>query len=643
MRIVQNINKQWTFIKENVPYEKALSAKGDPIDLPHTWNGRDGQSGGNNYYRNTCWYIRKIARKEISPDSHVYLEFKGANSSVTVHFNGECLGKHEGGYSTFRFEITDLIADENTIAVAVDNSKNDRVYPQTADFTFYGGIYRDVNIISLSENHFSLSDAGSSGLYITPSVRGKTGHLSYRAEVKGSGILKATLFDRDGQIRGESSGEQPMEIENVHLWNGIKDPYLYSLTVQLLNDDEVVDQLEKKIGFRTFRVDPDRGFFLNGEKYPLRGVSRHQDRRDIGNALLKEHHDEDIEIIREVGANTIRLAHYQHNDYFYDLCDEYGFIVWAEIPYISRHMKKGNPNARQQMEELIKQQYNHASIYCWGISNEITMYPSGNDRLRFHREMQDFCHSLDSSRPTAIAGYVMKQNSNRLNRITDLVSYNLYYGWYFPFTRLSALKLDLFHRKYPETPVGLAEYGAEGMPDLHSSKPRRGDNTEEYQAIYHEKMIKIIEERDYLWGTHLWNMFDFAADARDQGGEPGMNHKGLVTFDRKIKKDSFFLYKAYWSEEPFIHICGKRFEKREGKRTRIKVYSNQGKVDLYLNGNLIESREGEKVFNFSIPLSNENYIRVKTSSLFDETRIIKVDKKEPSYTLKKTNTKNWQK
>lgn len=644
MRSISNRNSNWVFIKEDVGHNKAASTPGEQINIPHTWNGEDGQSGGNNYYRGTCWYVHNFKSDEITLDKHIYLEFKGVNASATVYINDRCLGSHDGGYSTFRFEITNYIEDHNTLVLAVDNSKNERVYPQTADFTFYGGIYRDVNIISVGEDYFDLEDYGSPGIYITPTVDGSQGIVKVESLVKGAGEIVYTLTDANDNIVASASGlKSTIKVENVTLWHGMENPYLYTLTAQIVKDDKVVDELKKKIGFRSYSVDPKEGFILNGKKYPLRGVCRHQDRPKIGNALTKKHHDEDLALILEVGANTIRLAHYQHDDYFYELCDQYGFVIWAEIPYISRHMKKGNQNARNQMVELIKQQYNHVSIVCWGISNEITMYPSGRDRLLFHREMQALCKELDPTRHTAIACYVTKMNANRLNRVGDLISYNLYWGWYVPFTRVAGWKMDLYHWMYPNEPIGLAEYGAEAMPNLHSEKPRRGDNTEEYQLIYHEKMIDIIEKRDYLWATHIWNMFDFAADARDQGGEPGMNHKGLVTFDRKTKKDSFYLYKAHWSTKPFIHLCGKRFVNRVGKRTTVKVYTNHSRVELFVNGRFIEGKQGYKRFQFEIGLSEEMEITVKAGGQIDEGVIRQVDKKDPSYRVAKTNTKNWQK
>ena len=314
-----------------------------------------------------------------------------------------------------------------------------------------------------------------------------------------------------------------------------------------------------------------------------------------------------MDLIREIGANTIRLAHYQHDQYFYDLCDKYGMIVWAEIPYISEHLPNGRENTISQMKELIVQNYNHPCIVTWGLSNEITISTKKKaDMLDNHRVLNDLCHQMDDTRPTTLACYAMCGPFNRSAHISDLVSWNLYLGWYVPGLFLNDLWISFFHLVYPKRCLGYSEYGAEGMPNLHSSKPRREDHTEEYQALYHEYMLGCFQRHPYLWATHVWNMFDFAADARDQGGEPGMNHKGLVTFDRKIKKDSFYLYKAHWSKEPFVHICSRRYVDRPESTTTVKLYSNQPRVALYANGTLVgESSGKDHIFTFQIPLEGE--------------------------------------
>lgn len=635
MRQVILFNNDWLF---QMPGEEPVK-----LNLPHTWNGVDGQDGGDNYKRCKCTYTKIFKKPDFKVGERVKLEFKGVNSEGEVLLNGKLLTVHAGGYSTFIVDITDHLLDDNTLVVNVDNSKTEEVYPQTADFTFYGGIYRDVNLLILPKNHFEFLKDSSPALKVTTKVDGNDGIINVVAEVSGNLAPIILVLNKENEVVAKGTINEDIKISNVHLWNGVKDPYLYTVK-GILKDKDIEDEVSTRIGFRTFKVDPKKGFFLNGKPYPLRGVCRHQDRPKIGNALTKKEHEEDIKLIKEVGANTIRLAHYQHDQYFYDLCDEYGFVVWAEIPYISRYMKAADKNAFNQMSELIHQNFNHPSIVCWGISNEITMFKVTNATRKHHKELNEFCHKEDPSRFTTIACFSVMTIFNRIAHITDVASYNLYWGWYVPITRVTGLICDMWHLFYPHGPIGLSEYGAEAMPNLHSAHPRRGDNTEEYQAIYHEKMIDVINKRPYLWATHVWNMFDFAADARNQGGEPGMNHKGLVTFDRKTKKDSFYAYKAYWSDEPFIHLCSKRFINRVGSKTLVKVYTNQNEVSLYQNGKLICTKKGNKIFKFKIKMAETNEIVVTSGNLKDSGIIKKVATKDPSYIVKKGGSnKSWEK
>lgn len=637
MRTFINLNKGWTFTKEGVSSQ---------VDVPHTWNGIDGQDGGNDYKRLVCSYARKVARPDIMTDEDdAYLEFKGVNSSCTVSFNGTKVCEHHGGYSKFRVRVTDLMKEDNELVVLADNRKNETVYPQKADFTFYGGIYRDVSLIVVNKNHFDLDWFGGPGIKVTPVVSGKDGKVTTEAFVTGKGDVKVTVYDDGGKVVASGANGEELTVTGVRLWNGRIDPYMYTVKAELSVGGKVVDEVSANIGFRSFEIDPDKGFILNGKPYPLRGVCRHQDRPRIGNALTREMHEEDMALICDVGATTIRLAHYQHDDYFYDLCDKAGMVVWAEIPYISRHMDGASPNAMSQMKELITQQYNHPSIVVWGLSNEITINGAGPDRLDCHKKLNEFCHSYDPTRKTVIADYIVTRVRNKLNYVTDVVSYNLYHGWYLPFFKLAGVKLDRFRKAHPNTPLGLSEYGAEAMPNLHSEKPRRMDNTEEFQCIFHEKYLDIIEARPYLWATHLWNMFDFAADARNQGGEPGMNHKGLVTFDRKTKKDAFYLYKAHWSKEPFIHLCGKRFVNRCGSAANVKVYSSTATaVELYNNGKLVGKVSGKYKFEFVVPLEEENKLEAKCGELTDTSVIRKVSSPDPAYRMHgKSVNASWEK
>lgn len=641
MRRTELMMNDWIF--------NGLSGKQTLVDLPHTWNAIDGQDGGNDYFRGICSYEKKFARPQYTQEELVYLQFHGVNASAVVILNGKELCTHHNGYATFRVNITDVLEDENHLKVVVDNSKNDKVYPQVADFTFYGGIYRDVELLIVNKQHFDLDYYGSNGLKVTARPDGTTGIVEVESfvnikyyETSGFDVI-FTLTDAEGNVITRELGRKAeMRIPDVHLWDGVRDPYLYTMTAELQRNSKIVDAVSCKFGVRSFYVDPDKGFFLNGRHYPMHGVSRHQDFKGIGNAISKKQMEADMEMICEVGATAIRLAHYQHNQYFYDLCDQYGLVVWAEIPYISAHMPNGRENTFFQMKELIVQNYNHPSIVMWGISNEITISPKHKkDMLDNHHALQKFVKEFDPTRLTTLACYAMCHPFHPVSKITDIVAWNLYLGWYVPGLFLNDLFMKFYHWKYPQRALGYSEYGAEGMPNLHSARPKRGDHTEEYQAKYHEYMLECFERHPFLWGTYVWNMFDFAADARNQGGEPGMNHKGLVTFDRKIKKDSFYLYKAWWSTEKFVHLCGKRYEYRTEKLSEVTVYSNADEVALYNNGKLVETQKGSHVFRFKVRLEGENHLEAVAGEYKDTAVIYRTDKARPEYKVKKSKSQNW--
>lgn len=637
------LKDNWMFVKEAENAEDAASKKGTAISLPHTWNAVDGQDGGNDYHRGTCWYVTKFQKPELEAGSQVYVEFLGASVIADVYLNGEAVAHHEGGYSTFRVNLTDKLQEENVLAVALNNADNNYVYPQKADFTFYGGLYRMVNLIVVPESHFELDYAGGNGIAVTPTVecdenRVPTGKASVKVETWVTGnadsvVITITGEDSESKTVAVVDGhaEATFELEHVHLWDGVDDPYLYYAKAELSSGDVT----ETTFGCRSFYTDPEKGFVLNGRVYPLRGVSRHQDRTGAGNALSYEMHKEDMEIIKEIGANTIRLAHYQHAQEFYDLCDEYGMVIWAEIPYITMHMPNGRANTLSQMEELVVQNYNHPSIVCWGLSNEITAAtPVDEDLLENHRLLNDLCHKLDKTRFTTMANVFMQETDSPLLEIPDVNSYNLYFGWYLGELEQNDEFFDEYHAKYPDRCIGFSEYGADANPQYQSTNPTHGDYSETYQTVYHEHMLKMIEERPYLWATHVWNMFDFAADGRDEGGKHGVNQKGLVTMDRKLKKDAFYLYKAYWNkEDAFVHICGSRYVDRKEDTTEVKVYSNQTTVSLYVDGTLLETQDGSRIFRFAVPMTGEHEIVAKAGAEEDSIHIRKVEEANPDYVM----------
>ena len=649
MRTILNFNAKWAFSKMANEIPNEINNKWDFVNLPHSWNAIDGQDGDNDYYRGTAYYAKALDKSDLSKADLYYLEIKGANSSADVYLNGEKLAHHDGGYSTWRVDITDHITDKNLFVIAVDNAPNDTVYPQMADFTFYGGLYRDVNIICVNKSHFDLDYYGAPGIKITPEINGDDANIEIETYLTGSELgqtIRYIIRDNDGNIVAETECADTkvnLEIKSVHLWNGKIDPYLYTAEALLLEDGEVLDNVSARFGCRTFEIHPDNGFILNGKEYPLRGVSRHQDRWGLGNALLPQHHKEDIDLICEMGATTIRLAHYQHDQYFYDLCDERGLVIWAEIPYISKHMPGGRENTISQMKELITQNYNHPCIVVWGLSNEITMQGEDDpDLLENHNILNDLVHEMDKTRLTTMACVSMCSMDAEYVRIPDTVSYNHYFGWYGGNTSMNGPWFDKFHEKYPNTPIGCSEYGCEAL-DWHTSNPVQGDYTEEYQAYYHEELIKQLFTRKYMWATHVWNMFDFGADARNEGGENGQNHKGLITFDRKYKKDSFYAYKAWLSDDPFVHICGKRYVDRVEDVTKVTVYSNQPEVELFANGQSLGKKTADDhFFYFEVPNCGETVLKAVAGDCTDESRIVKVAEFNDNYRLKEKGAiLNW--
>ena len=627
-----NINEGWSFTGPSGGTQR--------VNLPHTWNSIDGQDGGNDYWRGTCIYCRTFSKPEFTAEQRVYLEFQGVNASAKVELNGTFVGIHNGGYSTFRWDVTEFISDSNVLMVHVDNGINDRVYPQKADFTFYGGIYRDVSLIVVNKCHFDLDYLGGLGIMVT--AKPVENYSKGEVQVKTwrnceDGQVHISILDGAGKEAAAIDADSgKLDLPDVHLWDGIRDPYLYTVVATLTIGDKTVDQISARFGVRDFRVDPREGFFLNGRSYPLRGVSRHQDRLYQGNALTWEDHYEDAALIKELGANTIRLAHYQHSQDFYDACDQLGLVIWAEIPFISVFNKDpaAHDNCVQQMTELIIQNYNHPCICFWGVSNEILIGGISDKLVENHHILNDLAHKLDPTRLTTIAHVSMTPTDGPMHKITDVESYNHYFGWYGGKMEDNGPWFDKFHEEHPDICIGVSEYGCEGIVTYHSAEPACKDYTEEYQALYHEHMAKVLDERPWMWASHVWNMFDFGCAARQEGGVGGRNNKGLMTIDRKIKKDAYYIYKAYWNPEPMIHICGRRYAQRAGETTEVKIYSNQPEVELCLNGKSLGRQSGDKVFQYTVALEpGFNFLIALAGDVKDSVTLEKVDAEPEIYTL----------
>ena len=653
MREIISLNENWT-----LSFPKGDHAT-EQVNLPHTWNAVDGNDGNGSYLRTTGVYTRTFtAPKQPREGGRTYVEVLAAALNSTVKVNGQVATTHEGGFSIFRADVTDLCHEgENELTIEVSNEDTPSMYPSSADFTFYGGLYRGVNLISVPNAHFDLDYYGGPGMMVTPVPTEDGGaNFTIKSFVTNPADDLTVMYSIEdcfgrevaSAVRGSADTEVTIYVPDAQLWS-MDEPNLYTVVATLQRNNEEVDEIAANVGVRSFKVTPDEGFSINGVPTPLRGVSRHQDRVFEGNALTAEEHYDDAMLIKELGANTIRLAHYQHSQAFYDACDEIGFAVWAEIPFISV-FKKGegaHKHVMEEMKELIIQNYNHPSIMFWGISNEILIGGISQELVDTHHDLEKLCKELDPTRLTTIAHVSTTPVNGPMHHITDLESYNHYFGWYGGKMEQNGPWLDQFHAEHPDICIGISEYGCEGIINWHSNTPQCKDYTEEYQALYHEHMAQVFEDRPWVWASHVWNMFDFGCAARNEGGVSGRNNKGLVTMDRKTKKDSYFVYQAYWTQTPMVHIAGRRHAQRAGETTEIKVYSNQDTVVLYVNGKEVGQQTAHRVFKFNAALNEGfNTIVAVAGDVKDSITLEKVAEEPGYYTLPEFNERqegvaNW--
>ena len=653
MREIISLNENWT-----LSFPKGDHAT-EQVNLPHTWNAVDGNDGNGSYLRTTGVYTRTFtAPKQPREGGRTYVEVLAAALNSTVKVNGQVATTHEGGFSIFRADVTDLCHEgDNELTIEVSNEDTPSMYPSSADFTFYGGLYRGVNLISVPNAHFDLDYYGGPGMMVTPVPTEDGGaNFTIKSFVTNPADDLTVMYSIEdcfgrevaSAVRGSADAEVTIYVPDAQLWS-MDEPNLYTVVATLQRNNEEVDEIAANVGVRSFKVTPDEGFSINGVPTPLRGVSRHQDRVFEGNALTAEEHYDDAMLIKELGANTIRLAHYQHSQDFYDACDEIGFAVWAEIPFISV-FKKGegaHKHVMEEMKELIIQNYNHPSIMFWGISNEILIGGISQELVDTHHDLEKLCKELDPTRLTTIAHVSTTPVNGPMHHITDLESYNHYFGWYGGKMEQNGPWLDQFHAEHPDICIGISEYGCEGIINWHSNTPQCKDYTEEYQALYHEHMAQVFEDRPWVWASHVWNMFDFGCAARNEGGVSGRNNKGLITMDRKTKKDSYFVYQAYWTQTPMVHIAGRRHAQRAGETTEIKVYSNQDTVVLYVNGKEVGQQTAHRVFKFNAALNEGfNTIVAVAGDVKDSITLEKVAEEPGYYTLPEFNERqegvaNW--
>lgn len=634
-----NINSDWKF-------RKGDGSPAAVVTLPHVWDIRGGQNG-NGGYVGTCVYEKQIEMSDDWKGKDIYLEIGAAGSVAEVVVNGHSAGTHKGGYSLFRFNITEWMrqGQYNRIEVRVDNSVRSDVYPIAADYTFFGGIYRDVNLVLADASRFSLDDDGSEGIYIVPEImgggKGRIRVYSMVDEPEGCEVC-CQVLDQEGKLCAKTTvkaGGEPAEliVERPVLWNGRGHAYQYTLSAELLKDGTWMEKRMIRFGFRSISLSGENGFQLNGERLFLHGVGRHQDREDRGWAVSREDMEEDMALIKEIGANTVRLAHYQHDPYFYELCDREGLVVWAEIPFISRlsDSAAARENALMQLTELIKQNYNHPSICFWGIGNDVTMFGAEAWLEAALQEMNALAKRLDPGRLTVCSQMMTLAEDSPLSTITDGIGYNVYYGWYVGECSDMGKWLDELQRKQVTVPIAISEYGADGILTYQTSSPTRGDYSESYQSLYHEEMLAIIRDHPRLWASYVWNLCDFASVNRKEGGVSGRNNKGLVTYDRRTRKDAFYLYKAEWSDEPVVHITGKRYKRRAESSITIRVYSNAEDVELFVNSKSMGAMcKNSHIFWLEgvVLLPGKNDILVKTErGDYDDVILYGEQMDEPSY------------
>lgn len=605
------LDGDWQFVKHDVAPEGTGDVQWQQVRVPHCWNAEDGCTP--EYYRGAGAYRYSFDAPKNIKGKRVVLHFEGVSQHAWVYVNGHLAGEHKGSFTAFNADATPYLKEkDNELLVRVTNAKDETIIPLAGDFTVFGGIYRPVSIEVVPENGITVNDHGSKGVFIkqnkvtadeaqlevlakvdlTAQVKNKLGlRVVFTDDQRNDHTGTVIMFEFKGGTMQRGSDfyqvKLPVTIPNPHLWNGKKDAAMYTCQVYLMDGDKVIDMVAEQIGLRSFTIDHNKGFFLNGESYPLRGVNRHQDRKGQGWALSTADHDEDMAMIKEIGANTIRLAHYPHSQYFYSLCDRAGMLVWAEIPFIEKGTKDNaefDNNTCEMLVELIRQSYNHPSIFCWSLYNELG---DGTNPELLVARLNDLAHREDPTRVTVGA----TNNAGRPeNQIPDVVGHNTYPGWYWDNPENMKWTIAWNYKPDSGKSIAISEYGAGASIKQHDQHIKSAPKTdgewhpEEWQAIVHEVTYRIIDESPQLWGTFVWNMFDFASAGRHEGDALGINDKGLVTYDRKVPKDAFYYYKAQWNPEPMVHICSKRDTERKEAVTDVKFYCNCKNPVLTVNG-----------------------------------------------------------
>ena len=647
-----SLNDSWLFRKlpgcalDSAAEVSPEAFPGETVNLPHTWYRDDDQ------YRGLCVYEKEIPAPE---GERLFLSFDAADQRCAVYCNGLLCGTHRGGYARFRLPVPEAaLADTLRIRVFTDNTLDEDICPSFGDFTVFGGLYRGAALLVCGRDHFDRCYFGTDGLILRASLDEQgDGVLSLEPHtVCAPGArIRYTVSDEQGlpACCGEAAADETVRltVTEPQLWNGRGGAHLYTVRAELLVDGGTADNIELRTGFRRVELSAGRGLLLNGLPCRIRGVAKHQDRAGVYCAQSSEMIREDFALIAEIGANGVRLSHYQHPQAAYDCCDELGLLAWAEVPMLKMTESEAlMENTEQQLRELILQNIHHPAIFCWGIQNEIAMFRDAPFMHENCRRLNAVVKALDPDRASAAANLYPLKASSKLNEITDMIGYNVYFGWYYGSMGDFGPYLDKMHAARPALPFGISEYGVDASLSLHSASPQVKDYSEEYQALWHETVYPQIESRPWLWGSFVWNMFDFSSARRDEGGQRFLNAKGLVTHDRRTRKDAFYYYKARWSDEPFVHLCGRRYEQRAQERVDVRVYTNQEHVSLTVNGETVSAavRNGSALFEQIALIPGENRLTAAAGTLEDSMVLTRVDSEPESYRLPDTGggaVRNW--
>lgn len=617
-----SMNDGWRFSRN-----EAVGADAISITLPHTWNAIDGQDGKGDYFRGIGWYTHDFRLEKEEKGTELYLRFGAVNQSMELFLNGRKVGEHVGGYTACTFNITPFVrlGAVNHIQVKASNDESLEVCPLSADFTFFGGIVRGVELIRKNPIHIACDYSGSQGVFLSQQITSaEKAEVTAKAKIRNASgrqkkvTVRFEIKDAVGNLIQEKEElssvaphalvdvSQKFTMLNPRLWNGKEDPYLYRVETSVFENKKETDRVVQPLGLRYYSIDPDKGFFLNGKPYPLRGCSMHEERKNKGNAVTDRDRKEDVDMLVDMGCNYIRLSHYQHGDFTYNYLDSLGIICWTEIPLIDRILdtEAFSRNCKNLMRSLIRQQYNHPCVVVWGVSNEIN-YRKGPNPVGLIKELNALVHKEDPGRLSTLAAMFSEKETNF---IPDVYSNNRYDGWYYNKVEDIADFVDKLHGSYPKSSIGISEYGVGAHPYQHEEgirKPQEGGqwHPEGFQCHFHEFYWQTIKARPFLWSTSIWAAFDFASDRRNEGCQPGINDKGLITHDRQIKKDAYYFYKANWNKAPMVYLCARRLLKRNASPTVVKIYSNCDEISLLVNGRKVPVQRGENCIHLSEPIA----------------------------------------